>query len=87
MQSYLIHLSKTDNLLLIHNTFSSNEDIIWANDLHKKLYWCLCPNANLYIENKLSDVNLLIKNIAIKNRCARNDAGNSKTFDFIFINS
>jgi cytosine/adenosine deaminase-related metal-dependent hydrolase len=62
LQSYLPHLKNANNLLLIHNTFSSDEDIKWANEFHDKLYWCLCPNANLYIENRLPDIDLLIKN-------------------------
>jgi cytosine/adenosine deaminase-related metal-dependent hydrolase len=54
----LPHLNPTKNLLLVHNTFTKKEDIVWAEKFHQELYWCLCPNANLYIENivpKLSD--------------------------------
>ncbi|MEO8710944.1 MAG: amidohydrolase family protein, partial [Parafilimonas sp.] len=29
---------------------------------NQQLYWCLCANANLYIENKVPPVELLIKN-------------------------
>ncbi len=43
------------DLLLVHNTFTSAEDIAWAQQLHPKLWWCFCPNANLYIENALPD--------------------------------
>lgn len=50
------------NLLLVHNTFSAGEDIQWAHAQHEHLYWCLCPNANLYIENALPDVLMLRKN-------------------------
>jgi cytosine/adenosine deaminase-related metal-dependent hydrolase len=25
------------------------------------LYWCLCPNSNLYLENKIPPLNLLIE--------------------------
>ncbi len=42
--------------LLIHNTYTSKEDIEFVKN--KNLYWCFCPNANLYIENKLPDLNL-----------------------------
>jgi cytosine/adenosine deaminase-related metal-dependent hydrolase len=62
LQKYLPNLSNCSNLLLVHNTFSSEEDIIWANKFHKNLYWCFCVNANLYIENTLPDVNKFIKN-------------------------
>lgn len=53
LQTYLPYLTNCSNLLLVHNTFTSKEDIVWANKLHKELFWCLCPNANLYIENTL----------------------------------
>ncbi|MFA6276012.1 MAG: amidohydrolase family protein [Pedobacter sp.] len=52
-------LSKEVNTLLVHNTFSSKADIDFAKKEHQKLYWCLCPNANLYIENTLPDVDVL----------------------------
>jgi len=52
-------LQKNNNLLLVHNTYSTKEDIEKAISYFKNLYWCLCPNANLYIENKLPDINLL----------------------------
>lgn len=48
--------------LLVHNTFSNNDDIVSANELHKNLYWCVCPNANMYIENTLPDVERLLSN-------------------------
>lgn len=59
LQTYLPSLPSDRNLILVHNTFSSQTDIEFAKKLSKKLYWCLCPNANLYIENTLPDVNLL----------------------------
>lgn len=49
------------NTLLVHNTFSSNEDLKISRQLHQQLFWCLCPNANLYIENTLPDITELIK--------------------------
>jgi len=59
LQTYLPSLSSDRNLILVHNTFSNKADIEFARQLNKKLFWCLCPNANLYIENALPDVNLL----------------------------
>lgn len=59
------------NILLVHNTFTSAEDIRWAEEYVRSvsnpksqisnLYWCSCPNANLYIENKLPDYNIFLK--------------------------
>jgi len=55
-------LSNETNLLLIHNVHSSDRDIKLAEEYSKNIYWCLCPNSNIYIEKKLPDVNLFIKN-------------------------
>jgi cytosine/adenosine deaminase-related metal-dependent hydrolase len=63
LQSYLPLLNKPAKLLLVHNTFSEEADIEFAlNQTHdntQQLYWCLCPNANLYIENRLPPVESL----------------------------
>lgn len=56
---HLPKLPKNVNTLLVHNTFSSKADVSFAKKEHQKLYWCLCPNANLYIEDHLPDVDLL----------------------------
>ena len=59
LQSYLPLLSPELKTLLVHNTYTSAEDVAYANSIHPNLYWCLCPHANLYIENVLPDVNML----------------------------
>ena len=65
LQSYLPALSKPSTLILVHNTCSQVADvdfaIIHAEKLKQQLYFCLCPNANLYIENKLPPVELLLQ--------------------------
>ena len=58
LQTILPNLS-TGKTLLVHNTESTIGDIMFANETHQQLFWCLCPNANLYIENKLPDVQML----------------------------
>ena len=65
LQYHLPQLPKNVHTLLVHNTFSNKADIDFAKTQHQKLYWCLCPNANLYIENALPDVDLF-KNEAVK---------------------
>jgi cytosine/adenosine deaminase-related metal-dependent hydrolase len=59
LQTVLPMMSDRQRTLLVHNTMSSNADVVFAKALHPLLYWCLCPNANLYIENRLPDVGLL----------------------------
>lgn len=39
--------------LFVHNTMTAPEDIQAAHDWSDKVYWATCPNANLYIENRL----------------------------------
>lgn len=65
LQSYLPLLNKAKALLLIHNTFTTQHDIEFALRESKvneqDLFWCFCPNANLYIENKFPDIELFAK--------------------------
>lgn len=60
LQSWLPYIKK-QKTLLVHNTVSSKADIEFAKQNHPDLYWCLCPQANLYIENILPDTDLLIE--------------------------
>jgi cytosine/adenosine deaminase-related metal-dependent hydrolase len=39
--------------LLVHNTYTTAADVAWAAAENKQLYWCTCPQANLYIEGCL----------------------------------
>ena len=55
------HLKNFEKLLLVHNTFTNHEQIVEAENYSKNLYWCLCVNANLYIEDKLPNVDSLMK--------------------------
>ena len=61
LQSILNALNSDINTLLVHNTFTNAQDIEIANQIHKQLFWCLCPNANLYIENTLPNIELLLE--------------------------
>jgi len=58
LQSTLPKLPTTKTLL-VHNTQTAQEDVEFAKAKHPDLYWCLCPNANLYIESTLPDVDML----------------------------
>ncbi len=66
LQSYLPLLSKPKNLLLIHNTYTSQEDIdftkLETGNPKPETYFCLCANANLYIEGRMPPVDLFRKN-------------------------
>ena len=60
LQTWLLYI-KEQKTLLVHNTVSSKADITFAKENNNNLYWCLCPQANLYIENALPEVDLLIE--------------------------
>lgn len=47
------HLSPEVRALLVHNTMTTVEDIQSAQHAIGQTFWATCPNANLYIENKL----------------------------------
>jgi len=60
LQTWLTYI-KRQKTLLVHNTVSSKADLEFAKQNHADLYWCLCPQANLYIENTLPNVDLLME--------------------------
>ncbi|MBL4624996.1 MAG: amidohydrolase family protein [Flavobacteriales bacterium] len=47
--------------LLVHNTFTSAKELLTLNSERSTLYWCLCPNANWYIERRLPNINIFIE--------------------------
>ncbi|MBA2613137.1 MAG: amidohydrolase family protein [Bacteroidetes bacterium] len=55
LRSY-INSFNNQKVMLVHNTFSTEEDVHLAAD--KNCFFCFCPKANLYIENKLPDYSL-----------------------------
>ena len=59
LKTIIPSFNKEVNTLLVHNTFTDKEDIETVQKTHPHVYWCLCPNANLYIENTLPDIALL----------------------------
>ncbi|MDR1170346.1 MAG: amidohydrolase family protein [Prevotellaceae bacterium] len=54
----LKYIDAETSMLLIHNTHTSEQDIRDALSRNRKTTWTLCPASNLYIENRLPDVNL-----------------------------
>jgi len=57
----LSRLQDARQILLVHNTYTDETDLTEIRSLNKKLFLCLCPNANLYIENRLPDIPLFRK--------------------------
>lgn len=48
-------------LILVHNTCTEKSDLLAIKARAGRTFLCLCPNANLYIENRMPDVPLLQK--------------------------
>jgi len=63
LPSYFPQLQKAKNVLLVHNTTTTEADMDFAAATAKanrqSLYYALCINANLYIENALPPIELL----------------------------
>lgn len=66
IRSVLPHFNNGQTIFLVHNTFMAEEDVLfakqYANENQLTLIWCLCINANLYIENKTPPIEMFIKN-------------------------
>lgn len=58
LQSYLSYMPVSNKLILVHNTFTSIKDIDFINRLGRNVIFCMCPKANLYIEDSLPKLNL-----------------------------
>lgn len=56
----LDEITQSGNLILVHNTFADRTTIKKVKK-RQNLYWCLCPNSNLYIEDQVPPVDLLIE--------------------------
>ena len=55
----LNEITRSGNLILVHNTFADGETVRKVNT-RKNVFWCLCPNSNLYIERTIPPVRMLI---------------------------
>lgn len=61
MESIAGYFGPGQKMLLVHNTVSEDQDINFAKNYFENVYWCLCPNANLYIEKRLPEIDLFRK--------------------------
>ncbi|HNS12480.1 MAG TPA: amidohydrolase family protein [Bacteroidia bacterium] len=64
LPSVFVHLPKCNKMQFVHNTFSQAQDVQWAHLYNLFVWWCLCPNANLFIENTIPDLNMLRNEVA-----------------------
>jgi len=59
LQSILPIFKKAHHGILVHNSFTSAEDIKAVHTAMSNAFWCLCPNANQYIEQTMPPIELL----------------------------
>lgn len=63
LQTCLPYFTKQQSLILVHNVTTSAADIEFVKQKTEnsklKTFFCLCPNANLYISHTLPDIDLL----------------------------
>lgn len=62
LPSIFKYLESAKQVLLVHNSFTEQSDIDFIRSSQTPVSFCLCPNANLYIEQTLPPVDLFVKN-------------------------
>ena len=60
LQSIIPLLTNKQDILLVHNTCTNLKDIYFIKRFDRRIHYCFCPGANLYIENKLPKVELFV---------------------------
>lgn len=66
LQACLPRFISNQQVILVHNVHTTQRDLqalpsAAGNDSNPQLYWCFCPNANLYITGRLPDIELFRK--------------------------
>jgi aminodeoxyfutalosine deaminase len=61
---FLPKLRTSSKILLVHNTYMNEADLLLTDSFGENIYLCLCPNANLYIEDRLPDIPVFINHKA-----------------------
>ena len=56
----LAHMNPANRSIFVHNTLTTRADIEAAQAWSPHVYWATCPNANLYIENRLPNYSAFI---------------------------
>lgn len=58
IQSIIPLIPVQQKTMLVHNTYTSLKDIYFILRSNRSVTWCFCPNANLYIEDRLPKVEM-----------------------------
>jgi aminodeoxyfutalosine deaminase len=65
LHSYFEKLLKAKNILLVHNTFTKQADVDFVlpqSTVQRQLFFCLCINANQYIEDAVPPIEVFRQN-------------------------
>lgn len=62
LRSYINKLGLAKQVLLVHNTFTKEEDVAFVKSELSNVNWCLCINANLFIEKAVPPIDMFRKN-------------------------
>jgi len=62
LQSWLPYLNRQQAIITVHNNFTSQADIDFVMEIKKDVSFCICINANRYIEQINPPIALLMKN-------------------------
>ena len=60
VQTILEFIPENNNILFVHNTYSTSDDLQNVNNKLQNAYWCLCPLSNLYIEGNIPNIKLFL---------------------------
>lgn len=53
------HIHPNQKIMLVHNTFTEANDVDSIQQKTQNAWFCLCPKANMYISNRLPDLEML----------------------------
>jgi aminodeoxyfutalosine deaminase len=56
LSTFLHQLKTAGKIVLVHNTYLEESDLSETIAFQDKLFFCLCPHANLYIEDRLPNI-------------------------------
>ncbi len=66
LQTWFPYFNKSQSIILVHNVTTQAGDIAFAKlpgaGCPLPVFFCLCPNANIYITDSLPDINMLMEN-------------------------
>jgi len=72
-------LAEASQCLLVHNTFSTEDDLAKYNTITRQFYFVLCPSSNLFIQNRLPNLLFYPQQKLCQNICLGTDSLASNT--------